>query len=41
MIPVPNVIEYYDYFAAEVLVDRGFEVSYVAAITAKVSPPAA
>ena len=28
MIPVPNVIEYYDYFAREKMVARGFEVSY-------------
>ena len=28
MIPVPDVIAYYDYYAEEALVDSGFEVSY-------------
>ena len=30
LIRVPDVTPFYDYFAEEALVDRGFEVSYVA-----------
>jgi serine/threonine-protein kinase len=28
-VPVPNVIKYYDYYAADVLAESGFEVTYV------------
>ena len=29
MVPVPDVTAYYDYYAADALIDSGFEVSYV------------
>jgi serine/threonine-protein kinase len=38
MLPVPNVITFYDYYAADTLTASGFEVDYVRDYRAGYSP---